>query len=263
LSSNSPGERPDGDGKPRIDEKIVDRKLMALLVARHGAPRSRPISADEEERRLLLARRERAAAAADPDLMHHIERHQRSGERVSATERAALRLADQVLARRGRDPQPSSLRVREVGEVREAPSGALQADRSRYRLGDWAGAEVAEELREAMEHRTPQGFLRDLHRPVELFGAVQLRRVPSATAGAALARARAQVRAAMSARAHDMRATQHSSQLARQGMEELRAILARPWAESRPEHPLPLSSRSPGPEDMQWFGLSGGYDPDL
>jgi hypothetical protein len=243
LSSNSPGERPNGDGKLCIDETIVDRKLMALLVARHGAPRSRPMSADEEERRLLLARRERAAEAADPDLIHHIERHQRSGERVSATERAALRLADQVLARRARDPQPSSLRVRDIGEGREV--------------------EVAEDLREAMEHRAPQGFLRDLHRPVLVFGAVQLRRVPSPAAGASLARARAQVRVARSERAHDVRAIQHSSQLARQGMEELREILARPWADSRPEHPLPLSSRSPGQEDMQWFGLSGGYDPDL
>jgi hypothetical protein len=245
LSSNSPGERPDreGDDGPRIDEQIVDRKLMALLVARHGAPRSQPMSADEQERRQLLARRQRAAAAADPDLVHHIERHQRSGERAAATERAALSLADRVLARRARGPQPSGLRVRDIGEVREV--------------------EVAEEVRDAIAHRTPQAYLRDLHRPVQMFGAVELRRVPSPTAGIALARARAQVREAMAARAHDVRAIQRSSQLARQGMEEVREILARPWAESRPEHPLPLSSRSPSPEDMQWFGLSGGYDPDL
>jgi hypothetical protein len=245
LSSNSPTERPprDGDGAARIDERIVDRKLMALLIARHGAPRSRPMSADEEERRLLLARRARAAAAADPDLVHHIERHQRSSERMAGVERAALRMADRLLARRARDPQPSVLRVRDVGEVREV--------------------EAAEDLREAMEHRAPQAFLRDLHRPVQVFGAVELRRVASPTAVLALARARTRVRAAMAGRAQDMRAIQRSSQLGRKGVEELRAILARPWAESRPDNPLPLPSRSPSPEDMQWFGLSGGYDPDL
>ena len=47
------------------------------------------------------------------------------------------------------------------------------------------------------------------------------------------------------------------------GMSELRTILARPWSESRPDSPLPLPSRAPGAEDHVWFGLSGGYDPDV
>jgi hypothetical protein len=114
-----------------------------------------------------------------------------------------------------------------------------------------------------MEHRTPQAFLRDLHRPVHHFGGVELRRVPSPTAAAALARARALVTETLAQRTQGAASFRLSSQLAQEGIDELRAALARPWEESRPANPLPMPSRSPTAEDMRWFGMSGGYDPDV
>ncbi len=114
-----------------------------------------------------------------------------------------------------------------------------------------------------MEHRTPQAFLRDLHRPVQHFGGVELRRVPSPTAAGALARARALVAETMARSTRGAAAVELSSQLAQEGFAELRAALARPWEESRPANPLPMPSRAPSAEDMRWFGLSGGYDPDV
>ncbi|HKE17927.1 MAG TPA: hypothetical protein VKB80_23785, partial [Kofleriaceae bacterium] len=123
--------------------------------------------------------------------------------------------------------------------------------------------EPAQELYDAMDHKTPQAFLRDLHRPVQLFGDVELRRMPSPTAGASLARARTVVSEIMAAQRDAVTSFRLTSQLAGEGMAELCGILARPWEESRPESPLPMPSRAPTLDDMRWFGSAGGYDPDL
>jgi len=236
LSSSS------GTDRSRVDERGIDHALLARLIARHGAPPPAPqLSPDDEERREIALRRERAVAAADPALVVHIERHERSSHELGRTQRAALAAHARLAARDGSGKD--RLRVREIGEVREI--------------------EPSEEIHEAMEHRTPQAFLRDLHRPVLEFGGVQLRRMPSPTAAAALSRSRAAVSEVMSHRARASAQFQLASQLARGGLEELRAILARPWADSRPENPLPMPGQVPGAEDWQWFGLSGGYDPDV
>lgn len=228
-----------------IDERAIDGRLMALLVARHGEPpRARPPSRDEEERRELFARRDRAIAAADPGLVLHIERHERSGEALAEVERTALRAHDEVSRwLRPTEVERTAIQVRDTGEMREL--------------------EPAQELYDAMEYKTPQAFLRDLHRPVQFFGKVELRRVPSPTAGARLARARTMVSQIMVERREAVTEFKLSSQLAYAGMAELRSILSRPWEDSRPENPLPMPSLAPTPEDMQWFGFSGGYDPDL
>jgi hypothetical protein len=241
-SSGSDGGGPGGRPARAIDERSIDRRLLALLIARHGAPqRALPLTADEEERRQMIARRERAMAAVEPSLVHHIERHDRDGAKLTRAQRSATEMSRDIGHPAGFDW--SATRVREIGEVREV--------------------QVAEDLYDALEHRTPQAFLRDLHRPVSYFGDVTLRRIRSENAATSLARVRALVSQALSHRAGAAGSIELASRGARGGLAELRATLARPWEESRPANPLPMASRAPSAEDMQWFGLSGGYDPDL
>ena len=250
MSSSSGGDRARRDDQPdgsahtaavEIDERAIDRKLLAQLIARHGAPRAAPPpSADEEERRQIVARRDRAMAAADPSWIRYIERHERTSARLTYTQRAALAMRTVPAFR---SHEWDALGLREIGEVREL--------------------EVNEELRAAMEHRTPQAFLRDLHRPVQFFGDVELRRTLSPTAGSALALAQAMVSQAVAHRAGEAGRIELSSRVAQCGLDELIAVLSRPWQESKPENPLPMPSRAPGGDDMHWFGLSGGYDPNL
>ena len=241
--SEGPGRDPAYSPDRRIDERAIDRRLLALLISRHGEPkRARKLTPEEEERRQIAERRDRALAAASPDLIRHIERHDRASERPTGSHKAAER-ARAATTRPPIGIDADAIRVRELGELREL--------------------EPSDELRDAMEHRTPQAFLRDLHRPVQYFGDVQLRRRPLPTAGAALERVRAQVRDAMGQPAGVVGRMERASQLAQQGYEELREIMARPWEDSKPENPLPMPTRTPGAADWQWFGLSGGYDPDL
>ena len=237
MSSSSGSDGPGG----RLDERAIDRKLLAQLIARHGEPpRARPLSAEEAERRDLVARRDRALAAADPALLAHLERHERSSDELCGVARSAAALETVLSAAGG--PDRGAIQVRELGEAREI--------------------EVPEDLFDAMENRTPQAFLRDLHRPVQHFGDVTLRRQPIATAAGSLAQIRAAVSAAMSQRASGAASIRLASPEAHAGMAELRQILARPWEDSRPENPLPLPRQAPSAEDMMWFGMSGGYDPD-
>ncbi len=238
MSSSS--ESDDG-ARPRALDG-VDPKLLGLLISRHGAPRqTAPIPFAEKERRTLIARRERAIAAADQALVHHIERHER-----------------------------------DAGALRRLPTGdplPARAPIERFDLGAWPirqpggeerELEPSEDLRRALDHRTPQAFLRDLHRPVYSFGSVQLRRVPSPTSsGIALARIRSAIASAMVRHGRDDAVQPLATRLMEGGMRELRTILAQPWSESRPEKPLPMPGTAPGSEDSVWFGLSGGYDPDV
>ncbi|HLU67644.1 MAG TPA: hypothetical protein VKZ63_15280, partial [Kofleriaceae bacterium] len=159
MSSSSGSDRPGaGDGgAPRFDERAIDRRLLGQLIARWGEPpRAPPLTADEEERRELLARRARALAAADPDLVHHVERHDRDAEHL------APEVPDPAALCRSLAPRPiarfdlGAWNVRQAEEMREL--------------------EPSDELRDCLEHRTPQAFLRDLHRPVHSFGDVELRR---------------------------------------------------------------------------------------
>jgi hypothetical protein len=113
-----------------------------------------------------------------------------------------------------------------------------------------------------MVEKTPQAFLRDLHRPVLMFGDVKLRRL-SAPTSSAFGSVRQLVRRLMSHGSVSMTAIQLASRGAASALAELRARLARPWEESRPEKPLPMPTRTPGMDDMIWFGVRGGYDPDL
>lgn len=196
----------------------------------------------EKERRQLVARREKAIAAADQSLIRHIERHERD---AADFRRAAS--ADQL---------PARASIAQFDLDAWPIRGVVAAEEREL--------EPSEELRRALTHRTPQAFLRDLHRPVVSFGTVQLRRVPSpGSAAASLARIRAAIDGAMAQQSRDDSMQPLATRLMNQGMRELRTILAQPWEESRPEQPLPMPGTAPGVEDSTWFGLSGGYDPDV
>jgi hypothetical protein len=249
LSSRSGGERHAGERVlgpgGAVDERAVDRRHLGMLAARYGAlPEPRPLAPEELALRALLARRSRAMAAADPELIRYIERHERSGaQRVTDLARFS-RVTDELEALlHSVRPASERLKLRDIGEERELESSEL--------------------IQDALQHRTPQAFLRDLHRPVQNFGRVRLHRTRSPTAGARLAEGHATVREALAREARSIGAIRRASQAGREGIDELRAILARPWGDSRPENPLPMPRRGPTVEDMHWFGLSGGYDPDL
>jgi hypothetical protein len=242
LSSSSGSDGAGSGGRPPALD-AVDPVLLGQLIRRHGAPRQAPpIPFAEQERRQIAQRRERAIAAADQGLIRHIERHERHADDLG---RAAM--AEPVPARASIaqfDLAAWPIRAKVAGEEREL--------------------EPSEELRRALNHRTPQAFLRDLHRPVVSFGTVQLRRVPSpGSAAASLARIRAAIDGAMVQQSRDEALQPLATRLMNQGMSELRTILARPWEESRPEQPLPMPGTAPDVEDSNWFGLSGGYDPDV
>jgi hypothetical protein len=249
LSSSSDGDRPAGPGpgdpgQPRaLDERAIDRALLAQLIARWGEPPRRPpLTPDEEERRALIARRDRALAAADPALVHHLERHDRDADRLAPAQPPEERWLRSIAGRPIARFDPGVWPIRPPDQLREL--------------------EPSDEVHECLEQRTPQGFLRDLHRVVLSFGDVELRRVPRPAASEALARGRDAVGEAMAQRHGGLAATPLATRLAQDGMAELRQVLSRPWADSRPETSLPLPSRAPSFEDSQWFGLSGGYDPD-
>ena len=247
MSSSSDGDRPGApaDGPPprEIDEGAIDRALLGGLIARWGEPPRRPpLTPDQQELQELRARRDRALAASDPALVQHLERHDRDAERLRPPDAGAALL-------RGIGGRPITRFDLRAWPIR--PPDQLRE------------LEPSDELHECLDHRTPQAFLRDLHRPVIAFGDVQLRRVASPTSTGALTRGRRAVREAMALRFGGMATTPLATRLAEDGMEELRTILARPWADSRPANPLPLPSRAPSFEDSQWFGMSGGYDPDV
>jgi hypothetical protein len=234
-------------------ENSIDRRLLAALIERHGEPPPAPppLSVDERERAEMVARRDRAMAAVDPALVEWIERHQRSAEwlaRGTPAARAGAEAADRLerraaTARRPGDFDPEVWHLRGIGELRES---------------EWD-----EDVQGALEHRTPQAVLRDLHRPVLLFGDVELRPNAIPSAASALAHAREELARALARPAGEAAHIALGSKAMREEMTELARVLAAPWQDARPESPLPMASRSPGTEDLQWFGMSGGYDPDV
>lgn len=230
------------DGRRPRALDAVDPILLGQLIARHGAPRQAPpLTVSEQERMQLIARRERALAAADLGLIDHVERHRRDAG-------ALRRLPDS-------DPLPPRASIARFD---------LDAWPIRQPGGEERELEPSDDLRRALGHRTPQAFLRDLHRPVQSFGSVQLRRVPSPTSsGIAHAQLKSAIAAAVAHRSRDDALQPLATRLMNDGMRELRTILARPWADSRPAKPLPMRGIVPGIEDSMWFGVSGGYDPDV
>lgn len=226
-----------------VDERAIDRKLLAGLIARHGEPpRAVPLTPAQEERKEIVERRARVLAAADPALVARLEQHEATADHL----RSALPARGEALLRV--IDRPLALFDLDVWRLRESEANTE--------------IELSDEIRDIVAENAPQAFLRDLHRPVQMFGDVELRRIPSPTSSEALSRGRASVREAFEARRAEAGRLPLASREAAGGYAELREILARPWADARPANPLPMPSKAPPAEDLQWFGLSGGYDPD-
>lgn len=238
--SDNDGRRP--DGTLDIDKRAIDARLMDNLIARHGEPpRARPLSAAEREMRERIAKRDALLAAADADLIHHIERHDRSARTI-----------DEQL---GTDTEIASASRRELARFDLAAWRLMPAAEPRE-------VEPSPDVLEALDQRTPQAILRDLHRPVLTVGDIQLvpTRVP--TGYGQLAAVQRAIRAALGQRMSGAADIEIASRQGFRATAELAEILAQPWEDSRPDNPLPMARRAPPAEDWQWFGLDGGFDPD-
>jgi hypothetical protein len=118
-----------------------------------------------------------------------------------------------------------------------------------------------DDIRAALaDDNTPQAVLRDLFRPVMYFGDVVLR--PLETGLERLGQdPTAAVRQAVKEPVCPG-LTPLPAELIAADIGELRALLASPWEECRPETPS-KPSIIPDYEHYQWFGVDGGYDPDV
>lgn len=118
-----------------------------------------------------------------------------------------------------------------------------------------------DDIRAALaEHNAPQAVLRDLFRPIMYFGDVALRPVETGLERLGedpTAEVRAAVRESATPQLGPLPAEMMAGDLA-----ELREIMARPWADSKPETPS-QPSVMPDYEHYMWFGVEGGYDPDV
>lgn len=231
-----------GSDEPRaveVLEAVASPDFLAAVFGRVGEPPPPPPVADAELAERIRIR-DRALAAVDPALVDHLERHRRTGEALASP----------------LPPMPPLPVERELAAL--DPRGLVERE-----IGEQAFLERPGDLDDVLNEATPQAILRDLHRPVSHFGDIALRPV-ALDADRTGARARAVVRAAMATRHHiEIGTMATGSQVMREEMRGLVETLARPWADSKPETPTPLASKSPGADDWRWFGLDGGYDPDL
>lgn len=196
-----------------------------------GPPKRRPV--DERARQ-----RERALAAVDPGLLEHLERQ---GDRSA-----------------------------EMLEPLPPPKLTLDANISRFDFSAWGlqgigeprDVERPDDIQLAVQERTPQAILRDLHRPVRWYGGVVLRPMDMG-----IDRYGAQSRAAIDDLVYQRRyrVDPHREPSGRRVFQEevagIREILGEPWENSKPAEPRPVPSGFPDENDLRWFG-SIGVDPD-
>lgn len=118
-----------------------------------------------------------------------------------------------------------------------------------------------DDIRDALtEANTPQAVLRDLFRPVMYFGDIVLRPVETGLERLGedpTAEIRQAVKEPVCPGLDPLPAELMAADIG-----ELREIMARPWADSKPEVPS-QPSIVPDYEHFQWFGVEGGYDPDV
>jgi hypothetical protein len=218
-------------------ERAVDRRFLEDLIARVGAPvPSRGEGVIEGARR---ARREAALAAVDPALRDRVEAHDRA---------AAHRLAT--------GPRPPSTPV-------DRPTARIPFDALEVRgIGEAETWERDDGVSAALKIAVPQAVLRDLHRPVRHFGDVEMhvRSIGIERFGSgALEAAREAVALRVGVEVREPIA----SRAGRVELDALRAVLAQPWADSKPAQPTSDKRRGlQGASDWRWFGTEGGYDPD-
>lgn len=230
----------------RVPEEELDPATIAQLAAWFGAPLPaqeagpRPGFGEDPEIREVRERRQRAAALVDPEFLARFESK-------PAEAQALIRL-------------PESLRL----SIEERPLAKLDMDAWNLALSpEIREHERPDDISDALQERTPQALLRDLHRP-EMYWQITMkpRSLGVDTGGT---RGRARVAAAIQTRYAFHRGEMPlATRLAAAGMADLRSRLAEPWENA---YVPPEKRRSPGsyvptPEDLRWFGL-GGYDPDL
>jgi len=149
---------------------------------------------------------------------------------------------------------------------------------SRYFIAEPEGIEgndeyeQPEDIREAIrDSSVAQAILRDLFRPVRHFGNIELRRQLAGDSEDhdMLRNPLAQAKAAMkTSHARDLQASEAQTlMLIHSDMKELRTILSNPWEDSAVNSPTidvgDDSSEQNALAHARWFGLEGGFDPDV
>lgn len=238
-----PPEEPDAGADEALDDDL-DPATIAQLAAWFGPPQAQewhpPEPAEDPRIRTLRERRQRAMAAVDPAFLARLEAKPAEAE-------ALLRL-----------PEPMTL------SIERTPLAKLDLGAWKLSMGhDLREHERPEDIADALQERTPQAILRDLHRP-EMYWQITLQ-PQTLDMDIAGERARTRVKEIISTRYTAHRDEMPiSGRLAARAMAELHSRLDEPWEHAYvpPEQRRPRSSYLPTAEDLQWFGVVG-YDPDL
>ena len=230
----------------RVPEEELDPATIAQLAAWFGAPLPsqdagpRPGFGEDPEILEVRERRHRAAASVEPEFLAQFEAKPAEAE-------ALLRL-----------PEPLRL------SIEERPLAKLDMDAWNLVLSqEIREHERPDDIIDALQERTPQAILRDLHRP-EMYWQLTMHSI-SLGVDTAGTRGRARIEAAIHTRYAFHRSEMPlATRLASEGMAELRSRLAEPWENAYvpPDERRSPSSYVPTQEDLRWFGM-GGYDPDL
>ena len=217
-------------------DDIADPELIARLAAWFGTGETIAATPAFTPPPEADPRLEELEAALDPLLVDRLE--QKAGRADALLAFAADPLTSRV------DLSLAKLEVPPPVAPHEEPEYA-QPDDIRRALAD---------------HNTPQAVLRDLFRPVMYFGDIALRPIETGLETLAVDPT-AEVRAAVGERVAPELGPLPAEMVATD-LAELREIMARPWAESKPET-TSVPSVVPDFEHYLWFGVEGGYDPDV
>ncbi len=232
---------------------VIDPQLVAKLAAWFGEgplPAVKiPVEANTEEAKRRAALNKLLEAADD----RLIDRMFARTVSVESLIRCAHHTHE---SRFGHLDRPSQFAVREPGEDED----------------EVLEYELPEDIRDSLEDDSvPQAVLRDLFRPVHFFGDIEFRRQTETTPEEQLA-------ANPLAAVRKLMQTSHAPVVRESGWAiaqmttDLRSRtqeLALPWAESgsdrREDGQKDASSGESNDtlEHMRWFGMEGGYDPDL
>lgn len=233
------------DSKSSMED--IDPALMARLEAWFAGPATGfPPPASEPVR--VPPRASRAAPAR-------------------TTQKAALDAVDPGLLER---LESQGARSAAMIEPLTPPESTLDPSIARFDFSVWGLQGIGEEreierpedVQFAVQDRTPQALLRDLHRPVRYYGDIYLRPLDLGVDRFGLV-SRAAITDLVYGRRYTVNPDREPSgrRAMREGYAELRDILAQPWEQSKPENPRPVPSELPDVNDLKWFG-SVGIDPD-
>lgn len=240
------GGRRDADASDAIDPAMIERLEAWFAGPATGFP---PPAAEKPKRALppegpqppeddRQRQRERAIAAVDPRLLERLERQ---------GDRSASML----------EPLPPPKLTPDAGIAGfDFSVWGLQG------IGDPREIERPDDIQHAVQERTPQAVLRDLHRPVRWYGDVVLRPVDMGIDRYGV-QARAAIADLVCQRRYrvDPHREPNGRRILKEEAAEIREILGQPWENSKPAEPRPVPSGFPDENDLRWFG-SIGVDPD-